>query len=511
MNLTTDVLRNKKPLAALSAVLLLGSILRFYRLGYQSLWTDELCSWHFSRYDSLSAVFDKGLRPELHPPGYYILLHLVQKHIGSSEPALRSLSAICGVLSMVGIFLVGRRLYSIKEALIASGLMAVLWCPIYHSQEARPESMLLAFTLLATYFWISILQSVDEKLSTPHYSIAGYIITASISTYSHYVGVYFIALQGLGAVLFLARRPRALLRILLIYVPIVLAYVPWVPTLLYQVGHSTGRISFIEQPTGTAFVEFLLYLFNGSVPLLAIVLILVLFTAAVSLFSTWKSTQPRSMRVAPLAPGFILALWLIVPFAGAYVGSALFLPVLEFRTLIVSLPAAYLLLSRSIARLPLRTTYQALVTVALLGLFLFDLVFVMGYYSEAYKEQYRGAASYVIEHDELYEDSLIIGYTGIQDWEQFFDYYFERAGFARRVDAAAGRERDIPEIDELIASRKPRYMWYLVRTYFSLDQAFVDYLDEHFTLVEREGFIGIDVWLFENDSSEYGGSGGRER
>jgi mannosyltransferase len=458
MTLRKDILRDKNLLMALGAILLLGSALRFYGLGNQSLWNDELCTWHFSHYDAFSGVINEGLRPEVHPPAYYLLLRLVQKHIGDSESALRFPSAICGVLSIVAIFPVGLRLCSRREALIAAGLMAVLWCPIYYSQEARPEAMLLAFTLLATYFWLSILQSLDQNLGTAYYAISGHIVTATISAYLHYIGLYFIALQGLGAVLLLARRPRSPLRILLMYAIILLAYPPWLPTMVYQLTHNTGRLGWIERPAGTSFIEFLLFLFNYSMGLLAIVLILCLFTATVGVYSSWKSTRHYSMRLAPLAPWFILVAWLIVPFAGVYVESSLSAPLLEFRNLLASLPAAYLLLSRAIARLPLSNRNQAFVTVALLSLFLFDLVVVMNYYGEPYKEQFREAVNYIVERDHLYENSLIIGYAGVQAWQEFFDYHFQRAGFPGRVEAGAGQEGDISQIDGLVASKKPRYV-----------------------------------------------------
>jgi len=419
LTLKNGALPKKNALLLLSLLLILGFGLRFYGLENQSLWNDELSSWRRSSYDSLFAVINKGARPDVHPPGYYALLYFVQRYVGDSESVLRFPSALSGTLSIFVIFLVGLRLYSYEEGIIASALMTVLWCPIYYSQEARAYSTLLLFTLLSTYFWISILSSLDETGRLSGYTVLGYIITAIISSYLHYFGLYSVVLQALGAVLFLARRRQTLACILLIYFPILLAYLPWWPAMLKDLGR--GAV-WIKPPPSNAFFHYLEFLFNRSVTLLLVVLTLYSFLLLRSLYDIVQRNEYESWKITLSSPGWLLVLWLVVPFVGVYVESVLSTPVLTFRNLIISLPAAYLLLSRSITRLPLCPRNQVIITFVLVSLFFSHLVFSMNYYSQPHKQQFREAVGYVVERDSLYEDSLIVGYRV----KAYLDYYFER-------------------------------------------------------------------------------------
>jgi mannosyltransferase len=138
MKWRTGIIDNSETLVALTAILLVATVLRLYGLGQESLWYDELLSWSRSRYDTMSEVVSQVSRLSVHPPGYLGLLHFVQKYWGDSEWILRFPSALCGVLSVLVLYFLGARLYTRKEGLIAAALSAVLWCPIYYSQEARP-------------------------------------------------------------------------------------------------------------------------------------------------------------------------------------------------------------------------------------------------------------------------------------------------------------------------------------------------------------------------------------
>lgn len=493
MQLLRRKLTNKNILVLLILILIFGSLLRLYGLNNQSLWNDELSSWKCSSYDNLSTVINRGVRPDVYPPGYQIFLYFVEKCIGDSEIILRFPSAVSGVLSVLVIFFIGLRLYSYKEGLIASALMAVLWCPIYYSQEARAYSMLLLFTLLATYFWISVLESLSKKVRLSYYTTFGYIITAIISSYLHYFGLYLIALQGLFAILFFIRRRQALAYILLIYFPILLAYLPWLPTMWEHLNKGPIWI----KPPGSitfAFVRYLHFLFNKSKTLLLFVLMLYSFLFVRSLYNILKFKEYKNIRTALLSPGLLLVLWLIIPFVGVYIKSILSAPVLTPRNLIISLPAAYLLLSRSITQLPLRSRNKAIIAFVIVGLFLFHVIFRMDYYSEAHKEQFREAVGFIVEHDHLYKGSLIIGYA----WSrEYLNYYFERKGSDRRVYAMAGQEKDISNVAEVISTESPQYIWY-IRAHRSPGVEFIDFLNRNLIFIDQKKFIGADVWLFEN-------------
>jgi hypothetical protein len=49
-------LLESRALLALLAIMLLGAVLRFYGLGFQSFWSDELASWDISNRERISQV-----------------------------------------------------------------------------------------------------------------------------------------------------------------------------------------------------------------------------------------------------------------------------------------------------------------------------------------------------------------------------------------------------------------------------------------------------------------------
>ena len=143
-------------LLALLAIMFLGAVLRFYGLGFQSLWGGELASWDFGGRDTISRVVQDGSQPPL----YFLILHLARWFIGESEWALRLPSAIAGWLCIPAIYLLGKKLYSEREGIMAALLVAVLWPAVYYSQEARPYAVLILLSILTSYFWWDLMQSL---------------------------------------------------------------------------------------------------------------------------------------------------------------------------------------------------------------------------------------------------------------------------------------------------------------------------------------------------------------
>lgn len=482
---------SNKVISLLFCIIILGSFLRFYGLDNQSLWNDELSSQVRSNQKNLSEVINRGVRPDLHPSGYHTLLYFVEKYIGDSESALRLPSAISGALSIFIIFLLGVRLYSYKEGLIASMLIAVSWCPIYYSQEARVYSQLLLFSLLATYFWILLVKALDEKSKSSCYSAVGYIIFSIILCYLHYFGLYLVALQGLATLLFFILKRKKLIPIIFLYFIIVTFYVPWLP-IFWEHLHKAGVL--FPEPIGMAFIHYLEFLFNRSVVLLSIVLILFFLLFYVNLIIFIKLRKHRDTRALVLSADLFLLLWLVIPFAGVFIKSIFSASVFTTRNLIISLPAAYLLLSRSITQFHFSSRKLATVSIVIGCFLLFHLIYVMNYYSKAHKEQFREAVSYIIEKDRVYKDSLIVGWA----WNKsYFDYYFQRKGSNRRVDILAGRENDISLLANAIRLKSPKYIWY-VSAHRVPDIGFINFLNKKFALVVQKQFVGAKVWLFKN-------------
>ena len=98
--------RSSRPCAG--AALLVGWALRLYHLGWQSFWYDEGTSITVAPRDLPTILANAAA--DIHPPLYYLLLHVWVGLSGSSEYAARLPSAILGTLLIAVLFRLGRDL-----------------------------------------------------------------------------------------------------------------------------------------------------------------------------------------------------------------------------------------------------------------------------------------------------------------------------------------------------------------------------------------------------------------
>ncbi|HSQ38718.1 MAG TPA: glycosyltransferase family 39 protein, partial [Anaerolineales bacterium] len=129
-----------KFVAALVVILLLATGLRFYRLDAQSFWNDEGNTARL--VERPVALIIEGAAGDIHPPGYYLLLHVWRAFTGESEFALRAFSALCGVLTVAVTAAIGYRVGGRRTALAAALFVAVHPLSVYYSQEARMYALL---------------------------------------------------------------------------------------------------------------------------------------------------------------------------------------------------------------------------------------------------------------------------------------------------------------------------------------------------------------------------------
>jgi dolichyl-phosphate-mannose-protein mannosyltransferase len=140
MDVPAENQRVKYAMWLLAGLVLLATILRFWRLGAWGLEGDEIFTLRDSRAPRLS-----NPRPLLYLLNYI----LVRPVLGLDEFGLRVLPALFGILAIPTVYFIGRRLVGSRAALFAALLVALSPIHIYQSQYARYWS--LAFLLSAAY------------------------------------------------------------------------------------------------------------------------------------------------------------------------------------------------------------------------------------------------------------------------------------------------------------------------------------------------------------------------
>lgn len=466
-------------------IILSGSFLRFYKIDKDSLWNDELASWELSNQSSLKEVISNACS-DVHPPGNYILLFFVIRFLGDSEFWLRFPSAIAGIISIFLIYLIGRKIYSEWEGIISSALMAILWFPIYYSQEARVYSLLLLFSMFSFYLWIFVVERFRNGKIDFFLSLL-LILSSLITCYLHYFGLLFVVLQGIGAFHLSFDKKKNFIFFPLLYAIILIFYLPWLPVMLEHLGKE--RI-WIKKEWVLPTMSFLYHFFNKSKVLTSMVLTLYLINPIRNLL---KNLKERRLKIESSFQTSLLFLWLILPFILTFAKSLISTPVITVRNLIVSLAPAYLLFARAVTQLGVKRTLKVLIIAFILIFSILHLIFGIKYYSRPQKEQFREAVYFVAENYTLFPDSLIIGFA----WsKEHLNYYFRRKGFEKEVDFILGEQEDIQKLKEIISKRRPHHIWF-IRAHRVPNVKFIEFIKENFLPLLHSRFLGSDVYLFK--------------
>jgi mannosyltransferase len=467
-------------LLVLLAIMLLGAVLRFYGLGFQSLWGDELASWDISTRETISQVIG-GVRSDDHPPLYYLILRVAQWIFGDSEWALRLPSAVAGWLCIPAIYILAKRLYSEREGIMAALFLAVFWAPIYYSQEARVYSMLILLSILTTCFWWGVMLSLRYGRELPTGDAALYVVSAVLCAYLHYSGLILVAVQGAALA---ALAHGALRKAILLYIPIAIAYLPWLPGMVNQSPYGNQNGTRIGEATLQIPPDYFQFLFGRSGLLSFAAWTLLAFL----LIRGWDDLRRRRNRgVVP--PGLLLLAWALGPFVVASVASQ---SMLTNENLLVSLPAVYLLLARSVTRAfsgRAAAVFQGTVAVGLAAVGLAYLLFSMDYYTTPTKDQFREAALYVVGHQDKY--TLIVRC----DTADRLDYYLRTTDTGERDDVQACQSSDFPKVENRVKEGGYKEVFHFV-SHEDPDQQMVSKFQRSFQPVRYERFDGAAVVVY---------------
>jgi mannosyltransferase len=148
----------------LLGILIIAAILRFYHLGFQNPWLDELTTLQLSDPTlPLSKTNELIATRDAFPEVYYYPLKLMCSFFGHNIYVLRFFSAIFGVLSIYTIYLLVKELINKKAGYIAAVLLTVNAFHVYHSQEARAYSLLIFFILFANLRLVKFLKEWSTR------------------------------------------------------------------------------------------------------------------------------------------------------------------------------------------------------------------------------------------------------------------------------------------------------------------------------------------------------------
>lgn len=243
------------PYAELFIVALAG-VVRFWRLTYHSIWFDEAVSlqwatsnpvWTWQR--TFSLVEDK------HPPGYYLLLHywidlLDLVGLSRGDAALRAFGSILGVLTVVGVLLLVRRLSGRPTALLAGLLVALSPVLVWYSQELRMFQPATTALVWAGFFFLWAWETPAWPWRWVRW--LGFVAALELALYSYLFSALLLPAVGLTLLLLFwaSHPPRPVARLVEGIVALALATLLFLP-LAYNAWAITGA----EETPGQAFAS----------------------------------------------------------------------------------------------------------------------------------------------------------------------------------------------------------------------------------------------------------------
>jgi mannosyltransferase len=316
-------------------LVLLGTALRFYRLGARSFWLDEVFTANAARAGTWSDLVTFIRADPDQMPMMYLITWLM-RGLHGQEWLIRLPSAAAGGLTVGAVYLIGRAIDRPWAGLLAALLMATSPFAVWYGQEARPYSL---FMLLTTVQMLLAYRTARDQ----RWSDAWLLGTCSaLNLYTHYFAILMTAaafayaglvvLFGLfrtGRIVSPTARPgfdvvvrqpgrvvsvggrswvRGLGVVALAATVTMVAYAPWVPFLSAFLGAGNvglGRVA-VVQTFAWSNLKALLdgfgfkgFLFQG--------LLGVGFASAVIGFATkrWRETA-------------LLVLWILVPAAALW-------------------------------------------------------------------------------------------------------------------------------------------------------------------------------------------------
>lgn len=415
-------------------ILAVALILRLVLIN-QSLWLDEAINVNNAATLSFHDLLLNYSLADFHPPLYHAILKIWILFAGQSEIAVRIPSVIFGVATVYVTYLLAKKLYEEKTALIAATLMATAPLAIYYSQEARMYAAAAAAASLSVYFFISILKS--DKLQ----NWIGFIASTTIMLYLDYLP--YLLLPAYFVYLFTNDRlvkKHTLHAFLPAAIIIAFFLTPWLVLFPQQIqnGLSAAAISpawaqVVGSPQITTlavtFVKFTIGRISHDNNL---IYALMFSPAAAYIAFLFGMSHFRISRLRSFL-WYFLFLTVILGF-----GLSFFVPVFSYFRFLFVLPAFYIIIASAINTI----NWPPLVR-TLLGLFLIiNLTSTYIYFSNPkfQREDWKGASSYVLANSN--ENSIALFESNFTMAP--FDYYNQG-----QVQAEGGLDNFNPQTGEV--------------------------------------------------------------
>lgn len=164
-------------------------------IGLRAFWLDEAATANIVS-NSFSNLYLNAIN-DSEPLFYSYTIKGWSVMFGNGETALRSFSAMFGILAIILVYKAGRYLFgNEKTGILAAAMMAANYFLIWYSALARMYTLSMFLGLLSFYFFIGSIK--ENKKST----YLGYILASTAGIYTHPWFAFILFSQFLSVIIF---------------------------------------------------------------------------------------------------------------------------------------------------------------------------------------------------------------------------------------------------------------------------------------------------------------------
>lgn len=463
-------------------ILLLASFLRFFNLGFQSLWLDEIYTMNISSPNQTWATFHKELiKREGFPHLYFVLLRFLYFIFDYTPFVARSFSAVTGIAGVYAIYLIGKELYSSKIGLFAALLLSVNSYHILMSQDARPYTFYALAATLSFYRLVVFLKNHTIKNAVLYGILTGLMLNTNFFAW---INVFS---QSIIILFFIAITERNN-RFELFKTAIISGAIA---VFLFAINYEKffillkAKVFWVKPPNPDSASNILKTFFGNSEIIGFLTLLLILFY----LFNLFQNSEEKKWNYNNIISNkllfsfLILFGWFAIFFSFLFLKSYGKISYLLTRYFISVLPVFFILLAISINFIKGQTV-QIIMIFSVVFFSLSNIFIVQKYYTIPNKPQFREVSSFVMSKNKTLEKT----YTSQKYW---FDYYFNKKATNIKLENIA--------FEKLIQSfiknpEKAKSFWYLdafKKTYMPSKKV-EEFIAKNYTIETK--FDGYKAW-----------------
>jgi mannosyltransferase len=410
-------------------ILPLAAVLTFLYLGDKSFWFDEIFSvnvagmnWPEFRHVLFRYEANQGL--------YHFLLHL-WLNLGQSEFAVRSLSALLALATLVTIYFFANHLFRSRTGIIAALLITINAVFIAYAQEARAYMLALFLSTLSSYYFVKSM----EKPGWIRWSV--YVLISALGVYAH-IYVVLILISHFASLILFPRRDIPWKH--LSFSVIALAFL-LMPITYLLLTCDIGQIGWITRPGLREVIELFYHLSGrgGTILLLAYFI-----AAAACLFLIVTLYVQRKLTIQAWHYIFLLS-WLCLPIIVSFSYSFV-KPIFYDRYFIIVLTPLVILVGEGLCHL--KQKWLAAGVAAVLALVPFFTLRDWYTGESNQKEDWRGAVGYIVSSAQP-DDAIVFYHPAFR---LCYDFY------RGRMNATHGYPTPVYYLSSVQGSLNPYYL-----------------------------------------------------